>query len=102
MIEELKNTLKKFNQLHLLDFVDELNDEEKNLLINDIQSIDLEKVCKLFDEISSNKEDKSPDENLIEPLSDDVYKSIKCLADEEKNEFRKIGKNYLMIFIEFE
>ena len=39
--ESAKSVLKKYNQEHLLNFYDELNNEEKLALINQIFHIDL-------------------------------------------------------------
>lgn len=91
MFEELKNKLINFNQEHLFQFLDDLNDEQKNLLIDDIQSIDLEEVCQIFNEVS---EDANQDklESVLEPLNDQVYQSTKDLSNEKKDYFRTIGK----------
>ena len=41
-LEFIKEKLNKYNQEHLLSFYDELNQEEKENLLNQIDNIDLE------------------------------------------------------------
>ena len=97
MIEELRNKLKRFNQEHLLDFLNELDDEQKLLLINDIKSIDFVKVDQLFKEVSTDEIDcQSSFDNKLEPLNDQVYQSIKDWNDVKKDYYRQIG-----MFIKF-
>ena len=50
-----KDILKKYNQEHLLCFYDELSEDEKNILINQILNIDFEKIINLY--INSKKND---------------------------------------------
>ena len=46
--DDCMKLLKKYNQEHLLYFYDELNDEEKNNLLNQISNIDFEYMKSLF------------------------------------------------------
>ena len=48
-LECAKNILKKYNQEHLLCLYDELSEEEKNKLINQILRIDFEEILNLYD-----------------------------------------------------
>lgn len=52
-----KEILKKYNQEHLLYFYDELSENEKNILINQILNIDFEKIISLY--LNSKKINKS-------------------------------------------
>ena len=45
---DIMQTLKKYNQEHVLNFYDELTDSEKQMLINQIRSIDFEKMQRLY------------------------------------------------------
>lgn len=94
MIEELRNKFTKFNQEHLLDFFDELNDEEKNLLIQDLKSIDFERVSQLFEEVflKTDQNDQHQISSELKPLNDDVYQSTVDLSIEKKDFYRQIGK----------
>ena len=92
MVEELRGQLKRFNQEHLLDFVDELNDDQRNRLIADIQSVDLEKTSQLFKEVSSNGDQASPAK--LEPLNEQVYQSIRDLSADQRDRYKEIGKSF--------
>ena len=81
------NILKKNNQEHLLSFYDELDDNQKKYLINQICSLDFKQILKLY-ENSKNTNDISYD--VIEPLAyiDKSELSLdnteKCIAIGEK------------------
>lgn len=92
MVEELRDHLKLFNQEHLLQFVDELNDEEKRRLISDIQSIDLDRVSQLFKEVASDGDQTSKCPAKLEPLNDQVYESIRELDADQRIRYKQIGK----------
>ena len=92
MVEELREQLKQFNQEHLLDFVDELNDEQRQRLIADIKSVDLEKVSRLFGEVSSDGDQAIKCPAKLEPLNEEVYQSIRDLSPDAKERYRQIGK----------
>ena len=47
-LENVKNILKKYNQEHLLYFYDELSDEEKNILLNQILTINFKQILELY------------------------------------------------------
>mgnify|MGYP000333825861 CR=1 FL=1 len=47
-LKKAKKILKKYNQEHLLHFYDELSEEEKNKLINQILSINFKKILTIF------------------------------------------------------
>lgn len=49
-MDELMQKLKIYNQLHLLNFYEKLSEEQKQELLRDIESIDFEKMQKLFEE----------------------------------------------------
>lgn len=52
-----KEILKKYNQEHLLYFYDELSEDEKDILINQILNINFEKIIRLY--LNSKKVNKS-------------------------------------------
>lgn len=63
--ENAKSILEKYNQEHLLNFYDELNNKEKSLLIDQIFDIDFEQILNLYEK---SKLDEVIPHNLIEPL----------------------------------
>lgn len=53
-LTKAKSILKKYHQEHLLYFYDVLSDDEKNILINQILSINFEQIFKLYDNSMTN------------------------------------------------
>ena len=81
-----KEILKKYNQEHLLYFYDELSEEEKNILINQILNIDFEKIINLY--LNSKKvEDLSKVEILPLP-----HIEKDKLSEKEINYYTQIGE----------
>ena len=79
---EAKALLEKNNQEHLLEYFDELNDDQKAHLLEQISEID-------FDLIKLIENADTPDERgVITPLDNEV--SIKDI-EENEDKFRKVG-----------
>ena len=96
MINNIKNDfnniqeiLKKYNQEHLLMFYNELNDFEKQSLLNQLNSINYEKVNNLYNNL---KNFTIPLDEVIEPL-DYFIKSE--LSENQKSLLNNIGENVL-------
>lgn len=90
MIEDLKRAkeiLKKYNQEHLLNFYDELNDNEKSLLLKQICNINFDKILGLYE---ASKIDEVIPTKLIEPLP---YINKAAISCEDFNNYTKIGDN---------
>ena len=88
--EKAKDILKKYNQEHLLNFYDELNNEEKEFLINQICRIDFKQI---FDLYEASKIDETIPCNLIEPLP---YTIKSKLSAEDILYYEKIGENTIV------
>ncbi|XP_046388799.1 UDP-N-acetylhexosamine pyrophosphorylase-like protein 1 [Ischnura elegans] len=76
-LEKLKNKLAHYGQLHLLEFWDEINEDERKELFEDLSEIDFEDVTNLFRramESRSNAQEKA-DERL-QPIPADRRGSI--------------------------
>ena len=85
-LELIKEKLNKYNQEHLLSFYDELNQEEKENLLNQIYNIDLELVNKIYEKII-NKEEKTTDDEIT-PIPFMVKDK---LIDEQKKHYEQKG-----------
>lgn len=83
--EKAKDVLEKYHQEHLLNFYDELNNEEKAFLINQICHIDFKRIFNLYE---ASKIDEVIPQNLIEPLK---YTIKKDLSNEEISYYKQIG-----------
>ncbi len=84
-----KEILKEYKQEHLLNFYDELNDNEKEFLINQILRIDFKQI---FDLYEASKTDEVIPCNLIEPLP---YFDKSELTDDDINYYTCIGEKYI-------
>ncbi len=82
----LREKLKKTSQEHILSFWDELTDEEKENLREQINKIDFLKMAKLLE---NSKKDEIFDESEISPLP---YKKIFKLEKEELDKYQTIGE----------
>lgn len=83
-IEYIKQSLQNCKQEHILKFYNELNDKQKENLINQIKSIDIEKVNIMFE---NSKKDEVL-ENRFSPIG---YIDIKDLSEKELDLYKKIG-----------
>lgn len=87
--EKAKDVLEKYNQKHLLNFYDELNNEEKEILINQISHIDFQQI---FDLYEASKIDEVIPFNVIEPLE---YTVKNQLSKKEMAYYEEIGKDII-------
>ena len=87
--ENAKAILEKYHQEHLLNFYDELNNNEKEFLIKQIFNINFEQIFNLYE---ASKTDEVIPKNLIEPLD---YNVKKDLSLEEKFYYKEIGKQLI-------
>ena len=78
-LESIKNKLKKYNQEHLLLKYDELSEEKKEELLNQIDNIDFDLMKKLYEEA---KKPVNLEEVTIEPI-DYVDKSKLTVSEKE-------------------
>lgn len=88
-LQVAKEILKKYNQEHLLCFYDELNEEQKECLINQICSINFEKIFNLYE---ASKSDELIPINLLEPLP---YTEKYKLSKDESTYFSNIGDDVI-------
>ena len=85
--------LAKFGQQHLLDFYDNLTDEQQDFLLKDIQNIDFSEVCNAFEKSNPKNVNKHEAiDSLLEPLSADIHQSIATTSRVDLKKFRDIGK----------
>lgn len=89
-IKSIKQKLKEFNQLHLLQNYDKFNEEDKNKLMQQINAIDFQLIKKLYERATENKQKNTKD--TIEPI-DVVSKDY--LTTEEKSTYQKIGEKII-------
>ena len=84
-IEEIRHKLKKYNQEHLLNFYDEMEENKQNKLLEQIENIDFELIKSLYDKTKDGI--KNEDAN-IEPIDFiDKYK-----LNEDYKYYEEIGE----------
>ena len=89
---ETINYLKKYGQEHLLQFWDELNDEEKKILLKDINDADLERTVQYFQRVVNDGDNDEKKCTNMEPVSSDCSASLnKCRETSEVDNFEEIG-----------
>ncbi len=84
-----KDLLANYKQEHLFRFYDELNNEEKEFLINQICTLDFEQIFHLYE---ASKIDEAIPSNLIEPLP---YLEKAKLSKNDTSFLENIGKNII-------
>jgi len=88
-IENIKQMLAKYNQEHLLKFYEELNEEEKQNLLEQIEQIDFEQIKQLYKE---TKNENEVELKKIEPMKYiDKYK----LLEEKRKFYEQIGSKII-------
>ena len=87
--EKAKDIVSKYRQEHLLNFYDELNNEEKQALVNQICSINFKQI---FDLYEASKTDEIIPKNLIEPLN---YTIKKDLSNNQISYYEQIGEEII-------
>ncbi|CAF0847423.1 unnamed protein product [Rotaria sordida] len=95
--------LKNFNQIHLLSYWNQLDHEQRAILIQDINNIDLDHITQAFQHIKDQLIEKSIDNNLIEhenketidqimqPIPEHLTGSIDKTSKEQLEYYRRKG-----------
>ena len=89
MEEKVIDILKKYNQTHLLNYINLLSEEEIKNLEKQILKIDFEELKTLYE---TTKKTPEIEENKIEHIS---YTDKEKLKIAEKQELEEIGKNII-------
>ncbi len=89
-IEEIKHKLKKYNQEHLLNFYDKLDEQKQNKLLEQIENIDFELIKSLYDK---TKDEIKNEDAEIEPIDFmDKYK-----LNEDYKYYEQIGEKAIRL-----
>lgn len=91
-INKEKTLLTSCNQQHLLKYWDELNDEEKDILLNDIKHLNVPEACEYFKSANLySKQAQAQSDSSIQPVPQHVYGSHQASSSEKLQSYRKIG-----------
>ena len=92
--EKYNHMLSEFKQTHLLDYWNELNTEQKCILVQQIDNYDfveLIRMLKTAKEMASNKKDIC--DTNIEPLEESIYEKVADLSEQQLQVYRNLGLN---------
>ena len=89
-MENLKSQLEEFGQGHLLQFWDTLVDSEKQLLFDDLSSIDIGKVTDYFKRTTQQQCTEKTDDRL-RPVPDECYGSVSRMKADELQGYNESG-----------
>ena len=88
-VQDTIDLLKMYNQEHIIKLLEKLDEDKKQVLIDQISKIDFHQLKELYDNTKKEIEIK---ENKIEPLP---YLDKKKLSEEQKEEFQRLGEAIL-------
>lgn len=90
-VSSLRHELEAHQQEHLLDFWDDLTDDEKAHLYRDLRSISFSKVTRIFQQSVSPSADPVFDDSILEPLPHDVHESVSRCDAQTLRSYREEG-----------
>ena len=88
-VQDTIDLLKIYNQEHIIKLLEKLDENQKQVLVEQISKIDFHQLKELYDNTKKEIEIK---ENKIEPLP---YLDKKKLSEEQKEEFQRLGEAVL-------
>ena len=88
-LKKVNKILEKYNQMHLLQFYDDLTPQQQQMLINQILSIPFDQIFKLYEKSKFDVYDSTEE---IEPIE---YTIKENLTKKQLNLFKTIGENTL-------
>lgn len=87
--KKAEEILNKYNQFHIIDFMNQLENEKKEILIDQILDIDFEEITQLYENTRIKDQSQKYEIKPIECIDKDK------LSDDEKEELEKIGLNII-------
>jgi UDP-N-acetylglucosamine/UDP-N-acetylgalactosamine diphosphorylase len=89
-INFLRDRLRQHGQDHLLSFWDDLTDDEKSILYQDLSSIDFDDISRIWKE-TGNKDDSELSPSQLTPLPKEVHESVVRSSQDTMNKYRSEG-----------
>lgn len=91
-INEERRTLASCNQQHLLKYWDELSEQEKNILLNDIKHLNILQACEYFKKANAHsKQNETLNEASIQPIPRELYGSASATSSKDLESYRELG-----------
>ncbi|XP_033113283.1 UDP-N-acetylhexosamine pyrophosphorylase-like [Anneissia japonica] len=101
--ESLRESLAEHNQEHLLDFVNDLNEDEKLALYNDITNTNIKEVVKFFKTATESMDSQTKVDDKMEPIPSDMFGSVtrsgKKLKQWEISGLEAVGKSKVCVLL---
>lgn len=93
--QDLKQKLASYGQEHLVQFWDELNDEERSLLIADIKELNLEEVQSFFSRATASLVEESAEklDDRLQPVPESTFMSTTRSSKEQLQNYEHEGKS---------
>lgn len=89
--DDVKNLLQKYGQQHLLQFFDRNSLEQNKQLIDDINSVDFQSLCR--DEYFKNSDHLIESiEQQLQPLDAKIQQDIRQTSPELIEKYRQLGE----------
>lgn len=96
--KHLEDHLKKYNQSHLLKFYDELSNDERKILKQNIDSINLSEVVKYFKTaFESLNDDVEKLDDRMEPIPEDQCGSLEECTPDQLTKYKNEGLNKISV-----
>lgn len=90
--QQIMESLIKHGQEHLLKYWDELNEEERKHLLNDIKELDLEELQLFFERATSSlRENGEKLDDRLQPIPDSKFLSTTNTSQDVIDAYEKIG-----------
>lgn len=91
-LERISKQLEKFDQSHVLQFWNELTEEQKKILCSEIKEVNVAEVCSYFQKaVETLKEDKSKLDDRMEPIPPELYGGVVRSSPEELKSYEDEG-----------
>ncbi len=87
--EMVENTLKKYNQEHIIEAIEKMNGEEQQKIIEQISQIDFEQITRLYE---NTKTKETMKENKITPID---YIDKEKIDSVKLKEIKQIGEQVI-------
>lgn len=92
-MEALKGKLNEYNQGHLLIFWEELTDEDRNQLENDIDELDLQEITAYFKRAVESSQRIGQDvlDDKVQPIDEGKIASVRTSTKEKLRRYQELG-----------
>lgn len=91
-LSEIKKILTSCGQEHILKCWDELSDEEKTILLKDIQNLNIPEACGFFKNANKfSNQSQAQSDSSLKPIPSELYGSVSSSALDTLQSYRKMG-----------